>query len=75
MTMTQAIHVLGINARRHDTRQTVAALTLHSWNNTDADCERLAAAKYVLAHWRAYQKSCNARRDRLQPRDPPWCDD
>ena len=63
MTLDRAISILGINrTRRNDLEPMVKALQLHSWLNTPQDEERLAAARFVLRRWSAYQDACNQRR-------------
>lgn len=66
MNMSEAISILGINNTYTPIRNMATALSLHSWNNTAEDEQRLAAAKYVLRRWTAYQLECNERRPRPQ---------
>lgn len=64
MTMGKAVSILGINRTRDgDLRPMVKALTLLPMLNTDEDNTRLAAARFVLRRWDAYQTECNKARD------------
>jgi hypothetical protein len=64
MDMDGAIAMVDTNCTRIPMQHMARALAMHSWNNTPADWARLAAARYVLRHWQAYQAECNRRRDR-----------
>jgi hypothetical protein len=64
MTLERAVEVLGINRRKDgDLREMARALSMMSWSNTAEENERLAAAKFVLGRWKAYQAECTRIRD------------
>jgi hypothetical protein len=48
MDLSEARRILG-NQPASAIRAMVKALSLHSWNNTAAETQRLAAARFVLA--------------------------
>lgn len=69
MKPAQAIKALGANAKRADVARTAAALQIHPWNNSAEESERLAAAQWALANWRAYQAAADAARMLRAARD------
>lgn len=65
MTMGDAIRILGMNRARYEVQNMALALVFGSYLNTTEERNRLEAANFVLKRWKAYQKACNAMRDKL----------
>ena len=63
MTLNEVLGALGTNRARWEVRNTAKALSMHSWLNTPAETERLAAAKFALGSWSVYARACDAYRD------------
>ena len=66
MNMQRAIKALGSNRARYEVQAIALALLFGSYLNTQEEKERLEAANYVMRHWKAYAKACNALRDERQ---------
>lgn len=57
-----AADVLGVNRTHHELRNMVCALSMCSVLNTPEENERLAAARFALSNWDAFQTRCNTMR-------------
>ena len=66
MTLRDAARKLGINRSKFELQQMKKALSLHSWNNTAEEKERLSAVTYALDNWSAYQQTCEKLRAELR---------
>ena len=55
MTVEQARKIVG-NQSMHCIINMKFALSLHSWSNTPAECERLEACKVLIRAWKRGRK-------------------
>jgi hypothetical protein len=54
MDMETAVSIMGLHARRPYVVLMCRALSLHPWNNTPEERDRLEAGRYILCRWPAY---------------------
>lgn len=62
MNASDAFDTLGFRAH-YELVAMVKALSMHQWRNTEAETDRLNAARWALRHREAYSREMRWRRD------------
>lgn len=66
MTRERAVKLLGCNSSKRTVENMRIALSLHAFNNTAEEKERLSAAKLALRNWPAFEQAQEAFRKMIR---------
>ena len=61
MSADEMIACLGTRRSRWEIAAMIQALSQHPWLNTEAETQRLEAARAAMGNWKSYSHACQAR--------------